>query len=44
MMMRSACGITTTRIVVARVMPMARAASNWPRGTAEMPARMISAR
>src|ERR1700756_3648372 len=37
MMVRRACGMTITRIVVVRVMPIARAASNWPRGTAEQP-------
>ncbi len=44
MMMRSACGMTTTRMVLGQVMPMARAASNWPLGTARTPERMISAR
>ena len=43
-MMRMACGSTTKRMVVVRPRPSARDASNCPRGMAEMPARMISAR
>ena len=40
---RTACGSTTMRIIGHQCRPSARAASNWPLGTASMPARKISA-
>ncbi len=43
MITRSAWGSTMRRISLAGVMPRERAASYWPRSTAPMPARMISA-
>ena len=41
--MRIACGSTTKRRISGHVMPSACDASVCPRGTARMPARMISA-
>ena len=41
--MRIACGSTTFAIKGSGLRPRARAASNWPRGTASMPALKISA-
>ena len=40
---RIACGSTTSHHDQPVRSPSARAASNWPRGTASMPARKISA-
>ena len=42
-MMRNAWGSTIETIVAGRDMPSDRAASTWPRGTASMPARIVSA-
>ena len=42
-MTRMACGSTTRRIVLRRLMPSACAASAWPVSTDRMPARAISA-
>ena len=43
MMTRIACGSTMRRRVVSRVMPIAFAASVWPRSTERMPERTTSA-
>ena len=43
MTMRTACGSTTRSIIGSDRRPSAREASNWPFGTASIPARKISA-
>ncbi len=43
MMMRSACGTTTSRVTLDGCSPSAPAASDWPLATPRMPARTISA-
>ncbi len=42
-MIRNACGSRISRSTWDRVRPTAYAASDWPRGSAATPARMISA-
>src|SRR5918995_70618 len=41
--MRNACGKTILRVAVIDLIPNDRAASTWPRGTAWIPARTVSA-